>query len=388
MIYKDKEYLDLPLAEREEIIARFEERVSEGQRLNPPKKEMVKKAVHRKGDGHSPVRLKRLGFDIILKYGDALADLFCEFPDDFLAIVAYDLAIGYKNPKKGDSINAVKVQTEDATWTDEWGTVWGHSKSGVGATPVDHPLKDWGQLDEYIATQIPNPREEGRLDSAKRIIEKHGAYKYSYGVIHLMLFERLHCLREMGNLFVDFYTNEAEVRKLMDAIMEFDLEMIRYWAEIGADAVMYTDDWGTQTSLMISPPMWREFFKPYYKKIIDEAHSLNLDVVMHSCGNVMEVVDDLIEVGLDVLDPIQPEAMPIEEVARRFGGRISFSGAVDIQHLLCDGTPAQVKDSVRKTIDTLGTPFGGGFLVGPANIMTPDAPLENIRAFFEAAHET
>lgn len=93
-----------------------------------------------------------------------------------------------------------------------------------------------------------------------------------------------------------------------------------------------------------------------------------------------------IDVGVDALDPIQPGAMDAAEVARRFGGRIAFCGAIDDQHLLAT-TPREIKDAVRRTMDTLGRPFGNALVVGPANILTPEAPLENLRALFEVCHE-
>ena len=101
----------------------------------------------------------------------------------------------------------------------------------------------------------------------------------------------------------------------------------------------------------------------------------------------MEIVGDLIDIGLDVLDPVQPGAMDVYEVAKRFGGHISFAGGIDVQYLMCSCTPLQIKDTVRMVIDTLGHAFGNGFLVGPANVLTPEVPIENLRALFEACHE-
>ena len=191
----------------------------------------------------------------------------------------------------------------------------------------------------------------------------------------------------MQELFLDLHDHEQPLRRLMDALRDYLIELIGYWGELGADAVFLTDDWGSQTSLMISPPMWRRYFKPYYEEVFTHAHRLGMDVIFHSCGHVTPIVDDLIEAGIDVLDPIQPGAMDMDEVARRFGGRVAFSGAIDLQRLLCSASPGEVRDAVRRVIETLGAPFGGSLLVGPANVMTPEIPLENLRALFEAAHE-
>jgi len=381
------DYCRLSTAEMEAIVARFEERVNRAQAAAPPTKDWVKKAVHRQGSGRCPVRIKRLSLDVVLRYGDALSDLFCAYPDDVVSIIPYDISIGYQPPGKQPRINPVEVLTQDAQWTDEWGTRWGHAFGGCGATPVDCPLKDWAGLDDYLARGIPDARAPGRLDPAVRLLQMHAATKYCIGVIHLALFERLHAIRGMENVFTDFYEHEQEVRRLLDAICEYLLELIRYWSQIGADAVFLTDDWGSQSSLMISPAMWRGFFKPYYARAFGEAHRGAMDVIFHSCGNVTAIVDDLIDAGMDVLDPVQPGAMNIDEVARRFGGRCSFAAAVDVQHLLSHGSPQQVRDGVRRVKDSLGRPHGGSLIVGPANVITPEIPFENLQALFEVAHE-
>lgn len=379
------DFRGLSVAEMEARLAAFEARVNDAQAANAPTREWVKDAIHRRGTGRCPVRLKRLSTDLVLRYGDALADLFCAYPDDMIAAIPYDITIGYQAPGKTPWVNPVEALMRDAQWKDEWGTRWGHAFGGVGATPIEEPIKDWAQLDAYLAEGIPNPHAPGRFDAIRPLMERHRT-KYRYGIIHLAMFERLHSLRGMQNLLTDFYTNENEVRRLMEALEAYLIEIIRAWGDMGADGVFMTDDWGSQTGLFIAPDLWRHFFKACYTRIFAEVHRFGMDVLFHSCGNVTGIVGDLIEAGMDVLDPVQPGAMDIDRLAREFGGRTAFSGAIDIQHLLCDGTPAQIKDEVRRIIDTLGRPFGGSLLIGPANVMTPETPLANLHALFEASH--
>jgi uroporphyrinogen decarboxylase len=380
------DYLSLSLAEMENVLKRFEERVGQAFSAAPPSKAWVRQALRRQGDGRCPVWIKRPSPDIVLRYGDALADLFCRYPDDVIRVVPYDLWIGYQPPGRTPQVNPVEVATRDAEWEDEWGTRWAHSSGGVGATPVDEPLKDWSQLDEYLAHRFPDPRAPGRLDAGAATLKHYGDSRYCFGTIHLALFERLHAVRGMMNVFTDFYTHEREIVRLLDAIAEYVLELIREWGELGADAIFLTDDWGSQTRLMISPEMWRRFFRPHYAAMFAQAHRFGMDVIFHSCGNVLDIVGDLIDIGLDVLDPLQPGAMDLEELVRRFGGQVSFCGAIDLQQLLCRGTPQQVRDEVHRAIDLLGRPYGGGYIVSPANVLTPDIPFENLVALFEAAH--
>jgi len=232
---------------------------------------------------------------------------------------------------------------------------------------------------------MPDPHAPGRLDGALPTLAMHGETKYCVGLIHLMLFERLHCLRGMENTFADFYANEREVSRLLEALTEFVLELIREWGKTNVSAVFLTDDWGTQTGMMISPGTWRKFFKAHYRRIFDEVHRWGKDVFFHSCGNVLAIIPELIDLGVDVLDPIQPGPLDLNDVAKQFGGRISFCGAIDDQ-CLATYNPQEVKDSVRKAIETLGRPFGNGYVVAPANVMVPPVPLDNIQALFEACH--
>jgi uroporphyrinogen decarboxylase len=376
---------EAPVAEIQRIVSRFEERVSNARRSSPPTRELVRTAIHRAGSPRCPVRLKRLSLDIVLRHGDALADLFCEFPDDLILTAPYEISIGYQPPGRADRIDPLWAMTRSAEWDDEWGVRWGHASGGVGATPVASPLSDWSQLDDYLAHRVPDPRAPGRLDAALPVFAAHGRSAYCGGIIHLALFERLHAVRGMQNIFLDFSTNEREVRRLSDAVVAYLLELIRGWALLGADAVFLTDDWGTQSALMISPGMWRDFFADHYRRVFQEIHQLGMDVFFHSCGNVTAIVPDLVEMGLDVLDPIQPGAMDPAAIARDFGGKVAFCGGIDDQKL-ATRSPAEVRDEVRRTIDTLGAPFGNALVLSPANVMTPEIPLENLRALFEACH--
>ncbi len=376
----------LSMAEIEAIVSRFDERVNAAQQASPPSRELVRKALRRQAT-RCPVRIRRLSYDVIVRHGDALADLFCAFPDDAIFFAAYDITVGHQPPDRPDRLTPIRVLMQEAEWTDEWGTRWAHAAGGMGATQVANPIEDWRQLDGYLATRVPDPRAPGRLDAARAVVEAHGRTRYCVGMIHLALFERLHSLRGMQNTFVDFHTHEREVRRLLDALAEYLLELIRAWGKLGADALFLTDDWGTQLALMIAPDMWRRYFKAHYRRIFDEVHRCGMDVIFHSCGNVTAIVPDLIDIGLDVLDPVQPGAMDVAEVARRFGGQLSFCGAIDDQRL-GSSSPRQIKDAVRRTVGTLGRPFGNGLILAPANLIPPEVPIENLQALFEACHDS
>ena len=376
----------MTLAEREAIVRRFNERLEQAQLESPATEAWVRKALRRGGAPRCPVRLKRLSLDVILRYGEALADLFCEYPDDAVFVQAYDIFVGYQAGDCPAPIDPIRVLTEDAEWTDEWGTRWRHAGGGVGASPAFHPLQDWSQLDAYLAQRMPDPRAPGRMDGALPALAAHAKTKYCVGMAHMALFERFHCLRGMENAFGDLCLFPDEADRLVAALTDYFLEIVGRWGRLGGvDGFFLSDDWGTQTALMIAPPMWRKFFAARYRRICEEAHRWDMDVIFHSCGNVTAIAGDLIDAGVDVLDPIQPEAMDLKQVAREFGGKVAFSGGISDQELV-SFTADEVRDHVRRAIDLLGAPFGNAYLVSPSNMLPPDVPLENLRALFEACH--
>jgi uroporphyrinogen decarboxylase len=163
--------------------------------------------------------------------------------------------------------------------------------------------------------------------------------------------------------------------------------MIRAWGRLDdVDACLLTDDWGTQTALMISPEMWRRLFAARYRRLCDEAHRSGLLVIFHSCGQVTKIIGDLIDAGIDVIDPLQPEAMDLSKVALEYGGKVAFCGGISDQRLWSQ-TAAQVRDEVRRTIDALGTPFSNAYIIAPSNSLMPETPIENLLALFAACHE-
>jgi uroporphyrinogen decarboxylase len=367
------------------LIDRFNERVLTAQRASPPAKHWVRKAVRRQGASRCAVRLRRLSYDVILRYGDALADLFVAYPDDVLCIQPYEFLVGYRTPGV-DPIDPVRVLTEPAEWTDEWGTRWEHAAGGVGASPISFPLRDWSQLDDYLEQRMPDPSAPGRLDGALPSLRSVGPVVYYAGMAHMALFERLHCLRGMENTLEDFYAAPQHIERLLDALTDYYLEIIRGWGGLeDVDCIFMSDDWGTQSSLMVSPEMWRRFFAARYRRLCDEAHRQGLDVMFHSCGHVLEIIGDLIDAGVDIIDPLQSEAMDLRVVAREYGGKVAFCGGLSDQ-AIAGYTPVQVRDEVRRTIDLLGVPYANAYIVGTSNTLMPEIPLANIEALFEACH--
>lgn len=377
----------LPIDERRVKIGRFNDRVDAAEAAAAPTKTWARKAVKRAGAPRCPVRLRRLTHDIVLRYPDALADLFVEFPDDVIHIQPYDMFFGYQPPEVEGPADPIRCLTEAATWVDEWGTGWEHAVGGSGASPITAPIAEWSDLDEYLRDRMPVPAAVGRFDAMLPKLASIGPTHYVVGTTHCTLWERYNQLRGMNAALEDMAEDPPGAERLLDALVEYQVELIHRWGALGGvDAVMLADDFGTQRSLIMSPASWRRTFAARYRRICDAAHEHDLDIVFHSCGNVASIIGDLIDVGVDVLDPLQSEAMDLAWVAREFGGEVAFAGGLPEQtlpHL----TPAGVRDEVHRTIDLMGGPFGNAYILAPSNSLLADVPLANLEALFEACRE-
>jgi uroporphyrinogen decarboxylase len=160
-------------------------------------------------------------------------------------------------------------------------------------------------------------------------------------------------------------------------------------AELGVDMILTGDDFGTQRGMMVSPELWRKYFKPRMRSLFLELKRIRpeLKIAYHSCGTILPIIPDLVEIGLDVLNPIQPAAlgMDLGALKKEYGRELAFFGGVDEQQVLPFGTPAEVEEEVQLRIKQAGA--DGGFILAPSHNIQPDTPLANILAFFNAARK-
>ena len=251
---------------------------------------------------------------------------------------------------------------------------------------VEHPLaavKDAGQVNDF---QFPDPLAEGRYDDAARFIEK---YRHSYfivGDMELTMFDMMAQLVGLEKLLLDMAMDEPYVEALIDKTMNFALAVGKRLVSMGVGGISAGDDFGSQNGLLISPPMWRRYFKERYREVYAQLKAVNPGVMImqHSDGAVASILGEWIEVGLEVFNPVQPNVPghSPEELKDKFGGKVSFWGAIDQQSLLPFGTPAQIEADVKAKIAVLGR--DGGYMVAPAHIIQAGTPLENVEALIKA----
>jgi len=237
---------------------------------------------------------------------------------------------------------------------DEWGAVW----ENIGVCRLgevkEFPLKDWKDFDKQLIPDIREPRRWSMLEGAR---ERAGdKFLLADGI---SIYERVHFIRGLENTWLDIHEHPGELAMLLDILVDMNLYAIERYAEAGADGYIFCDDWGLQERLMISPKSWRELWKPRYARIYAAAHDAGMLTFLHSCGHIVAILDDLIEIGLDVIHMDQQENMGLALLGERFGGRLTFFAPVDIQQTMAHGTLDDIRAYCRAMGEHLGRPNGG-----------------------------
>jgi len=214
------------------------------------------------------------------------------------------------------------------------------------------------------------------------ISERMGRFPDRFRVFQIgfSLYERAWTLRGMSNLLLDFYDHPAFVRALLDRIADYNIAQVNEALKYDIDAVYFGDDWGQQRGLQMGPQLWREFIYPVLKRMYGVVRGAGKFVMIHSCGDVDELFDDLIEAGLNCFNPFQPEVMDVWTLLPHYRGRLAFHGGLSTQRTLPFGTVDDVRAETRRLID-LGCE--GGYIFAPAHDVEGDVPVENILAFVD-----
>jgi hypothetical protein len=237
---------------------------------------------------------------------------------------------------------------------DEWGSTWENIGVCTLGEVKDFVLKDWADFDKL---SIPDVMEERRWKSLEGVRGRAGdKFLLADG---LSLYERIHFIRGLENTWADIYEAPENLGRLLDILAEMSIKMIGRYADFGVDGYFFLDDWGLQERLMISPAKWREIWKPRYARVFQAAHDAGILVFMHSCGYIVDILDDLIEIGLDVVHMDQQENMGLKLLGSRFGGRLTFYSCVDIQKTMVTGTPDEIRAYCRQMVKLLGRREGG-----------------------------
>ena len=276
-------------------------------------------------------------------------------------------------------------------YTDEWGVGWKCSPYttpfGAGAYTeiAHHPLADAAALDSY---QPPDPQRPELYYEAQRVIQEFNDEYWIVGVTVTTIFECAWALRGYEQLLIDFALEPNLADAILDIPYHYHLAAAKQLAKMGVDMIWIGDDVGAQKTMLISPRHWRRFLKPRLANFISEIKAINpqLKVAYHSDGVIEPIIPELIEIGLDVLNPVQPACMDPARLKAQYGDRLCFWGTIDEQHTLPFGTPAEVRAEVLARLETAG--LSGGLILGPTHHVQLDTPMENFWAMVDAIRDT
>ena len=265
------------------------------------------------------------------------------------------------------------------TIADEFGVVWSTSKIDRGS-PLSPCLLE-PDLSKYT---FPTPTHEYRFGHIADWCTKQ---KGHYRIIWVGdLWERATFMRGMEHLLLDVAMNPTFVESLLEKITEYVMETMRLLITRGDfECIALSDDYGTQHGMIMSPEHWRKLIKPCLARIYDLAKSHGLAVFHHSCGNILPIIGDMIDLGIDILHPIQPEAMDILFLKKEFGKQLTLCGGIPTQDLLVSGTPNQVRSEVQRLKREMAK--GGGYILEPGITIQADVPKENLIAMIEEARQ-
>jgi len=251
---------------------------------------------------------------------------------------------------------------------------------GLRALDASGVIEDWDEELDLLLNDFPSPDYPGLIPASPA-----DDGRYRLGHWWYFFFERFWSLRSMEDALTDFYLYPEAVHALFRKLTDFYKRMLtRAREELNLDGIFTSDDLGTQQTTFFSPAVFDEFFAPYYKEVIDHAHALGMHFWLHACGNIESLIPRFVELGVDVLHPIQKYTMDEKHIADAYGDKITIWSGFDVQRTIPFGTPEDVRQEVRMLMQTYARP-DGRFMLTCGNGVTPDTPLESLEAIYDEA---
>lgn len=278
----------------------------------------------------------------------------------------------------GDVCKSTKEELDDAHHRDVFGTIWRTDK--LPPSVVEPGLKaptfqgySFPSADTFLDAKVKD-----------EVKERIGKSSDSFTIVSLgMCLWQSWYVRGFENTLMDCAAEEDFYSELLDRFTDLTLALVAECADIPADAIMMGDDWGNQQGVMIGPQRWRKFYKPRYARIFEAIHDQGKLAIMHCCGSAAAIMGDIVEIGLDVLESVQPEAAGMNpyELKKAWGDKITFWGGLGSQSTIPFGTPHEIRQEIRRLRADMGR--GGGYILAPAKPIRPETPTENAVAILE-----
>ena len=280
------------------------------------------------------------------------------------------------DPIKEEPIDSNRIK-------DAFGSIWRRESDASRFAPhLEQPALREPSFDNFefpsVTTFLDNELEKSarkhffqeRPDSFKTIWIPYGLFEESWRI------------RGFENTLMDMVSEPDFTEELLDNLTELYLAFVERCIDWDVDAIWFGDDWGDQRSVIMGPELWRKYLKPRWAKIYEATHAQGKIAMSHSCGNVTDIMPDIVEIGLDVLESVQSEAMNPYELKKKWGDKITFWGGLGTQNLIPFGTPKQLTDEISRLCREMGR--NGGYFLAPSKPLRPETPTENLVAIFEA----
>ena len=314
-----------------------------------------------------------------------------EYPSLDLVSDPYALDIAIGSDLLLDTVGWMTAYNQPGEhYTDEWGVGW---KAVEYSTPFGNgryteveknPLADDAAV---VSFKAPDPHRPHLYEPIKRLLSNHGDTHCITGVVKTTIFECAWGLRGLEQMMMDFYLDPDIADAILDIPFNYHREVAKEMVRLGVDMIWIGDDVGSQNGMMISPDTWRTFLKPKMASFIASLREINKDIVVayHSDGVINPIIGELMEVGVDVLNPIQPNCMDPSELKKLYGSKLCFWGGIDQQSVLPFSTAEEVYETTKQMVSILGE--DGGYIAGPTHNVQLDVPMENFKAMVQAITE-
>ncbi len=334
------------------------------------KRERVSAVLKKKQVDRLPCQVSYTG-----RMGDRCAGYFnlepADLPDFFNNHI---LRLDFSRPPGEET----KEQQDQAVTRDLWGV--GFDSSEEGYRVKDYPLRD----KDMTRHTWPDPENPDFFKGIPELIleERTGRDRFVLPNLGFALFERAWSLTGLEDFLMMMYADPKQSEALLEKITEIQTAFCRKWVEAGVDGGYFGDDLGAQRGLLFSPDLWRKVFKPRYKRMFDVFTGAGLPVIMHSDGDIREILPDLVDIGLSSINPCQPEVLEHRWLKKEYGKDLAFFGGLSTQQVLPHGSSEDVIEEGKRCIRILGGD-GTGLIYGPSHRIMSDIPLENVAAFIE-----
>jgi len=289
--------------------------------------------------------------------------------------------------RPGSEPGARAVWLDDRTHEDGWGVRHRLGEGGWYEEWVDGPLTQAQSVRDIEECPLPGVESIAEPEDYARRVADLKAQELFVRAGIANPYKQAWMLRGMDNVLADYLINRDMLELLYDRLYALYGEMARRMARGGVDMISVTGDIAMQDRIIMGPDTWRQVDKPRLAQLISSCRDINPEVLffIHSDGNVMDLMDDFVEIGFDVINPLQPECLEPAEVKARWGDRIALHGGISLQRTLPFGTPEEVRAEVESLIRTCG--YDGGLVVFPSNVIQPDTPVENVIACYHAVRD-